>query len=231
MNDGRWTIRILVALMVILSSGLTACGEKQEATPVPIQPSDPIAITDLSVLFQESFENPQSGWQRSQQGMSVEAEYLNGEMVLSKTSLVYSEYAYARPNLIFDNFILEADGRWAAGAVGGRYGVMVRYVDESDYIVFYIGNDGRYTLGRVVRGDWVELYQGFSDSIDRNGGINRFHVEAWGQEIRCFINGQFVGGLHDTALVPGDIMVAAWLPKGADTFSAAFDNVVVAQHP
>ena len=92
--------------------------------------------------------------------------------------------AYARPHLTFDNYVLEVDARWSGGAVGGTYGVRFRDENRDNYYAIYIGNDGRYEIGKQVEGRWASLSQGFSDAIDRNGGINKFHIEANGHDLQ-----------------------------------------------
>ena len=167
------------------------------------------------------------------------AEYANGEMVLN-VSLVGSFYgkhaSLARPHLTFDNFVLECDSRWSGGAVGGTYGVMFRYQggdmqQDSSYYGIYIGNDGRYEVGKQVNYDWITLLEGFSDTIDRSGGVNRFHIEANGHNLRFFINGQLLSSLFDVDYDLGDIMLVAWKPNGAELFKASFDNLIVVRYP
>jgi hypothetical protein len=95
-----------------------------------------------------------------------------------------------------------------------------------------VGNDGRYVLGRRQGGRWEGLFAGFSETIARRGEVNRIHVEVVGQEIRCFVNGTYVGGIRDVeGPGVGDVGVAVWLPEGTDSITAVFDDVVVAQHP
>jgi hypothetical protein len=188
-------------------------------------------MSELTILFREDFTDPQSGWRRGYTGYRHEAEYKEGEMVLSKKDNIYNPFAYARPNLSFDNFVLEVDARWSGGAVGGEYGVIFRYGDEDNYYLLRIGNDGRYVIGKRTNGNWLKLQEGFSGAIDRLGGVNQFHLEAKGPKTSFFINDDFLSSIHDVDHNLGDILLAAWLPTGTPFFEASFDNVVVARHP
>lgn len=198
-------------------------------TPAPTSPPDPISVSGLVIIRQEDFSDPQSGWERS---WDQDVQYKNGEMVLKHdTGFLPETFMYARPNLNFDSFILEVDARWSGGAVGGTCGVLFRYQDRENYYAFYIGNDGRYTIGKRANGKWSAFLEEFSDAIDRQGGTNRFHIEANEHDLCFFINGQFLGSVHDVDHDLGDVLLIAQRPKGAEFFEASFDNVIVAKHP
>jgi hypothetical protein len=196
-------------------------------TPAPIPTPVPIDVAGLEIVFREDFSDPQSGWDR----VSTLMEYKNGEMVLNHSRRTMRSSASTRPHLSFDNFVLEVDSRWSGGAVGGTYGVRFRYQDDGNYYALYIGNDGRYEIGKEANGKWSMLLEGFSDAINREGSLNRFHIEANGHDLRFFINGQFLGSVRNVDHDLGDIMLIAWKPEMADFFEVSFDNVIVAKHP
>lgn len=193
------------------------------STPVPT----PIPFSALTVLFQDDFGNSHSGWDTDRG-----AEYKKGELVIYHTCCW--SFNDSRPFLIFDNFILEVDSRWSGGAVGWSYGVRFRYEDFDNYYVFYVGNDGRYTVGKKTGGEWNVLIEGFSDAIERTGGVNRFHIEAKDHNLRCFMNGQFLCSVRDEDHDQGDIVLITIRPEEAssrDFSEVSFDNVAVAKHP
>ncbi|MFB0537519.1 MAG: hypothetical protein ACETWR_21345 [Anaerolineae bacterium] len=199
-------------------------------TPTSTPPPGPISVSGLTIIYQEDFSDPQSGWERCC-WWTGEVEYINGEMVVKDVSGPGEPPSYARPHLSFDNFVLEVDSRWSGGAVGGTYGLWFRYQDKENYYAFYIGNDGRYTIGKEANDKWSVLLEGFSDAINREGDLNRFHIEANGHDLRFFMNGQFLYSVRDVDHDLGDILLIARRPKGADFFEASFDNVIVAKHP
>ncbi|MBN2002071.1 MAG: DUF1080 domain-containing protein [Anaerolineae bacterium] len=222
---------LCVLTWTMLLTGCSGGGSGKTATPVVLEPTQAIPINTLEVWYQEGFSDSHIGWELSTAGYHTEGDYSNGELVLTRLNNLRSTYSYARPHLTFDNFVLEMDGRWAGGAVGGQYGILFRYSDADNYYRFQIGNDGWYTLGKQTKGNWFPLLQGFSKEILRDGVYNRFHIEAVGNEIRCFVNNQYLGGVQDDDHTLGDIVLAAWLPEGTENFHAAFDNLVVAIAP
>ncbi len=222
---------VFFACLLLLAPSCSAKPAETVATPVVLAPSQPIPINTLEILYQEGFASDQVGWELSASGYHIEGEYQNGEIILTRLNNLRTAYSYARPHLTFDNFVLEVDGRWAGGAVGGRYGILFRYIDVDNYYALQIGNDGRYTLGKQTEGVWQPLIVGFAKEIARDGIYNRFHIEAAGDYIRCFVNGAYLGGIQDDAHVSGDVVFAAWLPEGTENFNAAFDSLIVAIAP
>jgi len=178
--------------------------------------------------LQEDFSNPESGWEYSSSCYGYRSPgYKNGEMVLLAASCYNA--AIARPHLRFDDFILEYDGRWSGGSVGGIYGVRFRHDNGRDFYEFHIGNDGRYQFSKMVDGDMYVLLEDFSDAIDRTGNVNRFHIEAKDHDFRFFMNGYFLADVHDVEHDLGEIILIANTP--GDDFEVSFDNVVITQHP
>lgn len=225
---------VLFACVLTLTTLLAACSGKTPETASPLvtlEPTQAIPINTLDVWYQEGFSDSHIGWELSTSGYHTEGEYVNGEIVLTRLNNLRTAYTYARPHLTFDDFVLEIDGRWASGAVGGQYGILFRYSDAENYYRFQIGNDGWYILGKQTKGVWRPLLQGFVKEIARDGVYNRFHIEAVRDEIRCFINGQYLGGIRDDDHALGDIVLAAWLPEGTENFTAGFDNLTVAIAP
>lgn len=202
-------------------------------TPTATPPPVPISIAGLTVLLQDDFSNPENGWELAG-GFPMdnrnEREYKNGEIVLNHAD--WPDYfPYARPHLNFDNFIAEFDARWSGGAVGGIYGIRFRYQDRENYYYYYLGNDGRYAIGKRSNDNDSILLQGFSEAINRQGSVNRFHIEAGGSNLHFFVNNQFVGGIQDVDHDLGDILLLAQKPQGADFFEASFDNFIATRFP
>jgi len=227
--------KITLVFFACLLLWATSCSGSKSvgttATPAVLEPTQPIPINTLDTLYQEGFSSVQIGWESSESGYHSDGDYVNGELVLTRLNNLRNAYSYARPHLTFDNFVLEVDGRWAGGAVGGRYGVLFRYVDADNYYAIHIGNDGRYVLGKQTDGVWQPLIEGFAREIARDGVYNRFHIEATGGYIRCFVNGAYLGGVQDDDHASGDIALASWLPEGTENFHAAFDSLIVAIAP
>jgi hypothetical protein len=185
-----------------------------------------LALAPDSVLFQDNFNNTQVGWELS---LAQQAQYLQGAMVLNDN--IYEDYAWAKPNLGFEDFILEAHTRWLSGSFGGAYGFHFRVQNDINYYAFYLHNEGRYVIGKMNQGNWFVVAEGFSPAIDRNGGINQLRVEANNNLMRFFVNNTYIGDVETAEETSGDFRLVAQKPEGAESFQVAFDNVVVALYP
>jgi hypothetical protein len=190
--------------------------------PVPVLPAD--------VLFQEGFDTDTSAsWDMSIAG---QAHIERGVMVLDDNQ--YNGPAFAQPHLLFDDVVIQAHTRWLTGAFGGRYGFQFRVQEQQDgdYYAFYIRNDGRYTIGKYMQGNWFTINEQFTDAIIRGGQVNLLRVEANGANLRFFINDTYIGDVTNEALGAGDVRLVAERAAGdTNSFAVAFDNIVISRHP
>lgn len=191
----------------------------QEPHPLP----QPI-LTDR-IIFYDSFEDQSIQWSLSPLG---QARYEGGAVILRDNH--FEGIGSARPRLELDDFVAEVYTRWLSGAFGGNYGLRFRLAENGDHFAFYIRNDGRYMVGKQVSGDWFEVASAFTPAIDRAGGINLLRVEALGDNLRFFVNGQYLVDVTTEWQHVGDFEMVAIRPDGTEWVEVAFDNFLVAQH-
>jgi hypothetical protein len=178
------------------------------------------------IIFYDSFDDATIQWTLAPSGQAV---YDGGALVLKDNQ--YEGIASARPHLQVDDFILEFYTRWLSGAFGGDYGVRFRLNSTGDYYAFYIRNDGRYIVGKQLDGNWFEVFSDFSPAIDRDGGVNLLRVEALDNDLRFFVNGQYLVDVTTEWTGAGDLELVAIRPEGTQWMEVAFDSFVVALHP
>ena len=191
-------------------------------SPAPL----PVLPHETGILFQDNFDDSIGSWGLSPVG---QAEYAGGGIILTDNS--YTDIGWARPYLKFDNFILDVDSRWLGGAVGGTYGLQFRFQDEANFYGFYIRNDGWYTIAKNLNGEWQVLSESFSPAIDRLGGVNHFHIEANGQNLRFFINNVYLFDVNGLGSSAGDIIFVAMKVEETEQIQVGFDNLVIAFYP
>lgn len=233
----RTFIQNMVAILVALLAIVALFYLVQRSRNVDVRPTTesnvevvspapaPVPMAQYEILYAEDFNSRLDSW-----GLSpVQASY-EGQALLLEDNLM-DGYAWARPYLQFDNFIVEAYGRWLGGAVGGGYGIEFRVQDElDDFYAFYVHNDGHYTVSRNVSGTWVNLAEGFSSAIDRQGGINLLRIEARGDHFRFFVNNSYLVDVIDGTLDKGDVRLAARKVEGTEYLLVAFDNFIIARY-
>jgi hypothetical protein len=240
-NSSKLTRQLFILLGIIVVAAIAYASidflvdQSQSSQPTPT-PADivtnlnpvplPIQSGESEVLFQDNFDDSIGNWEISPVG---QAEYAGGGIILNDNHI--SGNGWARPHLKFDNTVIDVDCRWLGGAVGGTYGLHFRFQDVNNYYAFYIRNDGWYTIGKMVDGEWQILTENFSPAIDRSGGVNHFHVEATGQNLRFFINNVYLVDVNSTGPVAGDIIFVATKVEGTEQLQVGFDNLVITFYP
>lgn len=222
-------IIILVILWIVIirpDSGQTAV----EPTPpfitnvLPTTP-EPITIAAESIIFQDNFDQTAGAWELSP---IKQAQYVSGIMLLDDTNI--SGAAWARPHLRFQDFVLNVSTRWISGSVGGAYGVRFRLTD-SEFLGFYLHNDGWFSIVQSSTLADGPLYEAFSTAISSAGEPNHIHIEAYGNHFRFFVNGRYLVDLEIESPATGDIMFVAQKVEGTNSFRVGFDNLVIGLHP
>lgn len=134
------------------------------------------------------------------------------------------------PDVTFDNFILEVDGRLLQGDLGSSYGVLFRMQDTTRFYRFEITGDGMFMVERRDgESGWTRFVDRWTEAPAINQGLNstnRLKVEALGQTITLYVNDIQVHQFTDSAYSSGTIAL------DAGTFvqplaQVAFDNLVV----
>jgi hypothetical protein len=226
---------LLIAAVIISVAAYFLLFRERTPDEPPIV-SNPFVVTDpmpmlqpiisTNIIFYDSFDDGVIQWDLA---TLEQARYDGGALVLQDNH--YEGIGSARPHLELDDFILEVYTRWLSGAFGGDYGVRFRLNPSGDYYAFYISNDGRYTVGKQIDGDWFEVVSDFSPAIQRGGGVNLLRIEALNDQLRFFVNGQYLVDVTTDLQGVGDLELVAIRPEGTDWLEIAFDNLLVAQHP
>lgn len=210
-------------LFFVLSALIVAC-----AGAPPGQGQAPAAPqASGSVLFQDDFAQPTTGWDRLLVTEGV-MDYYSGGYRMLVNALQTNFWATPRRN--FTDVRVEVDTGKLAGPDENRIGVICRY-NGRDYYFFIITSDGYYGMGLFQGGQAVLLGQSellASSSINKGLAINHIRADCAGNTLTFYVNGNLVAQAQDAALSSGDVGILA------GTFSASgvdiiFDNFVVLQ--
>jgi hypothetical protein len=214
-------------------------------TPTPIPILTPIPTSELSILFQDDFSNPNRGWNQYLTTSQERMSYRDGMLQISTSPGDMFERNIAYPGLRFENFVLEVDIQSLTDVPSARMGVVFRAYydyeytgyesgDRSRYYRFDIGSDGMYEL--QLRDKKVEslIPPSFSEAIHRFGETNHVQIEAVRGHFRFFINDQLIAefedsgyaNAHDHDFSKGDIGLIVDDPNDVGV-KIGFDNLVV----
>lgn len=183
------------------------------------------APMDPDVLFEDDFQNPDSGLYVGA-GETGETYYRNGEYIVRVSR--YGSWWFPSYPQNFIDFVLEVDARPVIGE-NLTYGLIFRSLSDSKY-VFWIWPNGYYHLVRVIDDQWRWLAAGSHNAIHQGYQTNQLKVEADGPHISLFVNGQPLETVTDTGLQGGQVGVIVRHEDYQDQnkiVEARFDNIEV----
>ena len=217
MRLARGASFILSGLM-LLTSGCAPAG--------PSRGGAALAPTAIGVLFQDSFSDPSSGWDRRRDREMI-ADYDSGGYRIVVTA--ENSGAWGTSGRKFADAIIEVEATKVGGPDDNNFGILCRYRDESNYYQLTISSDGHYAIGKVVDGDVALIGADKvqpSDAIQRGKATNRLRVVCAGDTLSLTVNGELLTTAEDDTFDSGDIGLIAgtYAKTGTDIL---FDNLVV----
>lgn len=185
--------------------------------------------SDRSVLFEDNFDNPRSGWGTDQRER-FERGYEEDEYLIKLHGAHW--FAWAYPGRRFDDVSVEVDVYLASGSQDSHFGVLCRYVDQNNFYYFAISPDGYYAIFRRVDSGELEVLTGdgsgmtHSPAIKTGNQTNRVTAVCQSNELKLYVNGELLEAVTDDTYTQGDVGIGAG--SGAEGGVAVrFDNFVV----
>ncbi len=210
--------RFILLISTLLFSVL-ACQAVSSGTSGNGEPSG-------SVLFQDDFSDPSSGWDRVNVDDGI-TDYADGAYrIYVNTS---DSDVWANPGLKFDDVYVEVDATKIGGADDNDYGVVCRYQDGDNFYFFVISSDGYYGVGKVLQGEQQLIGMDSmppSEVIKKGNVTNHLRAGCVGNKLSLTINDQLLGEYDGTDFTSGDVGLVAgsFSEAGVDIH---FDNFVV----
>jgi uncharacterized protein YjbI with pentapeptide repeats len=225
----------LVAERTFYGSYPRACEQTERAGTIAIYgssvaPADVInwlkGYVSVPLLsLDETFDNNLRDWDLgdfSGNWGAGDAQIRGGKFVVTVTQSRGMAWRWW-PSDTMSDFRATLEGRLATGdPEKARYGIAFRDDGESFYL-FEVDETGYYTLLFHNSQQWQTLIDWTpSDAISRFKP-NILAVEAQGEQIRLFINGQLVNEIRDSRLQEGHISIVIDIDSG-ETATYEFDN-------
>ena len=184
---------------------------------------------DRDVLFQDSFDNPRSGWGVDQRER-FERGYAEGEYYIQLYGPDW--FAWAHPGKRFDDVSIEVDAYPAAGPADSHFGVLCRHVDLGNFYYFAVSADGCYAVFKRVDSGDLEVLTGdgsgmtCSPAIRTGNQINHLVAVCQGDELTLYVNGELLETVTDGTFTQGDVGIGAGSGPEGDVL-IQFDDFVV----
>lgn len=207
-----------LTILLILALTLVACRATGDSTPQP-----------GSVLFQDDFSDPASGWNQVSEANGL-SDYDDGAYRIRVD--VLNTDIWARPQLDFNDVRIEVDAFKAGGDRNNRFGVICRAAADHFYI-FLVSSDGYYGIGKV-QGNQYELVgmeaMQPSEKINQGTAGNHLAVECVGSRLSLSVNGEKLAEVEDVDFASGDVGLIAGTYNLPGT-EIIFDNFSVTEPP
>ncbi|MDO8753277.1 MAG: hypothetical protein Q7J80_05225 [Anaerolineales bacterium] len=193
-----------------------------------ILPTPPPSIpAPETVLFQDDFSRPVSGWDRMLADEGI-MDYDAGGYRILVNSLQTN--FWSTPHQKFSDVRMEVDTGKLAGPDENRVGLICRF-NGRDYYFFIISSDGFFGLGLYSGGRAVLLNHNemqSSSSIKQGLAVNHLRADCSGNTLTFYVNGLQIAQAQDSTLSEGDVglLAGTFVTAGVDI---VFDNFVVLQ--
>lgn len=231
MRKQVWFV-VLALLLVGMACSFGAGSETQGGAPTADTGSatQGPAATQSPVLFQDDFSSSSSGWDRTNYDDGSVTDYVDGGYHI----LVNADYAsvWANPGISVADVSVETDAVIRGGVEDNEFGVICRYVDESNFYAGSISSDGFYAIVKIEDGEFGYVgSEGMqpSDLINLGDQVNRVRLDCVGSRLTLYVNGTELISASDSTFGSGDVGLYAgsFSTPGIDIY---FDNFV-AQRP
>lgn len=177
-----------------------------------------------SVLFQDDFSRPISGWRRFTVPEGTMDYNAAGYRILVNA---LNTNFWSTPQLDFANVRMEVDAGKLGGPDSNRIGLLCRMTGDA-YYFFLISSDGYYGIGVFAGGNGVLLGQSemqSNDNIKKGMAVNHLRADCVGDMLTFYVNGFKIASVQDSTLTAGDVGLVAgtFNQPGVDII---FDNFV-----
>ena len=208
-------------------------------TPLPptMAPTEPPLPTDtplppptpaLTMIYQDDFSDPNSGWEHYREGDGI-LDYEDGRyrMLVQQPENTY----WVNAKQVYDNAIIEVDAARKEGPEENVYGVMCRLDSNYHAYMFVISSAGNYGIARWANLQFELLGSGVMQpgSTIRTGNENN-HIRAAcvGSLLSLSVNGEELLVVNDDRIPSGDTGLVAGT-RGTPGVDIIFDNFTIYQ--
>jgi len=210
----------LLPSLILLTFLFTACSTTAPATSLPQDQGK----ASGSVLFQDDFSRPVSGWRRYTAPEGTMDYNAAGYRILVNS---LNTNFWSTPQQNFADVRMEVDAGKLGGPDANRIGLVCRFTNDT-YYFFMISSDGFYGIGIFAGGQGVLLGQSEmqpDSNIKKGLAVNHLRADCAGDRLTFYVNGFQIASAQDSTLKAGDVglLAGTFDQPGVDVI---FDNFV-----
>ncbi|NIV11054.1 MAG: hypothetical protein GWN62_07095 [Aliifodinibius sp.] len=211
---------IIISIFFLLSTVLGGCN-------LPGMDSQSASANTPSMLFEDHFSNPNSGWEVSSQGGMK--DYYNGTYHIQiRDSNIFS-WSVAQQS--YGDIAISVDSAFTGTANLAEIGVICRMQNSQDFYFMTIRSDGAFAVFKMYQGNeffiGMEGYE-FNDAINTGLSTNRIEAICKGENLSLVVNSEHLITVQDSSYQVGDVGVIAGAFDEPDV-NVYFDNFRVFQ--
>lgn len=152
-------------------------------------------------------------------------QFANGAYQIQISEPAYVAWSTAEG--VYDDAAVEVNLVFPRATPIAAAGIMFRYQDRSNYYLFSVSSDRRYSLDVQTNGTWTSVIDWTRAlTINEAGTSNTLRVEAAGQRIRLYINNKLLDEVADSTFTSGKVaLVLNTFDEGGA--QAAFDSLTI----
>lgn len=177
-----------LVFMDTVPQGARTTAAPPRATPTPAAGTQvPTPSARGTTAFSDTFTSPASGLPA--------AGYRDGEYRITGDRGVFSYVTYPKSVRDAQMETYEVSARKVSGADDAMLGLVTRWLDTSNYLMFVVFNDGAYTTAVKFQGSIQEIGTAGRSAAYTPGAANTLRVVVQGTKFSFAINGQVVSQL------------------------------------
>ncbi|MBN1177839.1 MAG: hypothetical protein JXD18_01400, partial [Anaerolineae bacterium] len=192
-------------------------------TPAPLQPTP---IAGGNVLLEDSFDDPNSGWEEKEFDNGT-VGYGDGYYYILSAGESLMNWGTAGQD--FGDVIIDVDTIQVSAPTNNNngYGVMCRVQENGDGYLLRISGDGYYSIYRILEGAFEALVSWTSSSVVRQGNAtNHIRAVCEGDQLTLIVNGEQLAQTTDASFASGDVGMSATTYE-VEATEIRFDDVRV----
>lgn len=219
-------LKLFFAFPILLL--LVACSLSNDISGPTVEPPVPASG---SVLFQDDFSSPLSGWDH----VSSPGGVMDYDSGVYRFLINASHFNYwSTPENQYADTRVEVDTAKLEGPDSNRAGIICRYQTVNgnpNFYFFVISSDGYYAVGRTNGLESVLLGQdqmAMNTDVKTGMAINHLRADCIGDTLAFYVNGFPVSQVNDATLTSGEVgLMAGTFDEGY--VDIIFDQFIVMQ--
>lgn len=213
-------------------AGLSGLFNKPSPTSSPTLPPTPAPTpTETAretILFEDDFSDPNSGWPAGQNFLSTYGYQSNTYHIFANGK---NSTPWVSTDRVYDNLSVYVDAQSVSENQNGSYGLLCRIQDAQSFYYFVIRDDGAFVMGKYQNGEFQPFFPaGWQQSYDilQGGQANHLRADCIGNTLRFYVNDALLAEVADTDLTSGMAGITAG-SLDDQGFEVMFDNFRVTE--